>query len=264
MVKRGKKITPDNELPDELPIKGLPISGKGKISNPDDEKPTEGLQLSGEEIRERLLEAGSEEELSGIKRVLEMEGANPSSIRTQVLRLKKKGKLIFQTAVTPYGDGKQLAVEAIIHDMKLPAIVVGGGREIFDAGVDYGMRALVAGVRLAQELSQMGIAQASPVIRMATEMRKAEGMSAQEAGQVAAENALAGAIQYLSQQQPKADIATVPNPMQGMLARMVEQMFSRMFGMGQPQDGQQQPGGISLPPGWQMGEQGGGSGPEGE
>lgn len=234
-------------------VKGGKKKKKDDNDNGDVIEPT---HMPGKEVEARLLEAGSEEELTNIHKILRLEGVPDGTIRGTISRLRKKGQLIFQTALTEYGPGtKPLAVEAIIRNMRLPTIA-NGGREIFDAGVTYGMSALVAGVRLAQELSQMGIAQASPVIRMATEMRKAEGMSAQEAGQVAAENALAGAIQYMSQQ--KADIATVPNPMLGILARAMEPAFtqamSKMLGMfgGQPaQAGQEQSSQPSLPAGWE-------------
>lgn len=213
--------------------------------------------LTGKEVEERLLEAGSEEELKTIHKTLKLEGVPDGTITAIMTRLRKKGQLIFVTALTERGEGtKPLAVEAIINEMKLP-IIVNGEARVFDAGVGYGMRALIAGVRLAQELSQMGIAQARPVILMATEMRKAEGMSAQEAGQRAAEDALAGAIQYMSENKGKVDIATVPNPMMGIMARAMEpamtQAFGKMFGAfgGQPtQQSGQAPTGAGLPPGW--------------
>ena len=223
----------------------------------------EPVHMPGKEVEERLLEAGSEEELDNIHKVLKLEGVPDGTIRGTISKLRKKGQLVFTTAIAERGEGtKQLTVEAIIQEMKLP-VIVNGGAKIFDAGVTYGMRALIAGVRLAQELSQMGIAQASPVIRMATEMRKAEAMSAQEAGQVAAENALAGAIEYMSQQKPgKVDIATVPNPMMGIFARAMEpamtNVFSKMFGIFGGQGAQTQPGEqpqttSPLPPGWTTG-----------
>ena len=136
--------------------------------------------MTGPEVDGRLLEASSDEELKSIVEVLKLEGVPRGTLSARVTALQRKGKLVFQTAIAERGDEtKPLAIEGIIKTMKLPAMVMDGGKEIFDAGVKYGMSALVAGVRLAQELSQMGIAQASPVLRRATEMRKAEGMSAQ-------------------------------------------------------------------------------------
>jgi len=232
-------------------------------------KSVEPTHMPGKEVEQRLLEAGSEDELNNIHNVLKIEGVPDGTIRGTISKLKKKGQLVFTTAIAGRGEGtKPLAVEAIIQEMRLP-VIVNGGASIFDAGVGYGMRALIAGVRLAQELSQMGIAQARPVISMATEMRKAEGMSAQEAGQVAAQDALAGAIGYMSEQKSgKADIATVKNPMMGIMARAMEpaltQAMGKMFGMfggqpapqgGQPtqQSGQAQSG-TGLPPGWSTSE----------
>lgn len=235
-------------------------NGKKERGNKKEIEPT---HMPGKEVEQRLLEAGSDEELSGIRNVLKLEGVPDGTIRATISRLKKKGQLVFVTAIAERGEGtKQLTVEAIVNSMKLP-VIVDGGAKIFDAGVTYGMHALIAGVRLAQELSQMGIAQASPVIRMATEMRKAEAMSAQEAGQVAAENALAGAMQYMSEQKGgKVDIATVPNPMMGIMARAMEPAltgaFAKMFTMfgGQPQGqvGAQPQSETSLPPGWSTSE----------
>lgn len=241
--------------------KGTAIKGNDKGPK---KEPIKGAGLSGDEIKERLLEADSDEQLTIIKKTLRMEGVPQGSIDSSVSRLKNKGELIFQTAVTQPGEGnKPQAVETIIHGMKLPAIVLDGGKEIFDAGVTYGMKALVAGVRLAQELSQMGISQASPVIRMAQELRAGAGESAREAGQVAAENALAGAIEYLAQQKPgKVDIATVQNPMMGIFARALEPAMTQAlgklfagFGMGggqpAPTGAQVQPPATSpLPSGW--------------
>lgn len=236
---------------------------KDKKNGNNKEKAIQPVRMSGKEVEKRLLEAESEEDLNTIHNVLKLEGVPDGSIRAIISRLKSKGLLIFQTAVTEYAPGtKPLAVEAIIHEMKLPTIIMDGGKEIFDAGVTYGMRALVAGVRLAQELSQMGISQASPVIRMAQELRAGAGESAREAGEVAAENAVAGAIGFMSEQKPgKVDIATVQNPLMGVMARAMEpaltQALGKMFGSfvgGQPQpSGQGQPSTqpvSNLPPGW--------------
>jgi len=226
---------------------------KKKENNGNDDKVVEPVVLSGKEIEGRLLEASSEADLDNIHKVLQLEGVPDGSIRGAISRLRKKGKLIFTTAVTEYEAGKPVPVEHIIKTIKLPEVGNGQG-VIFNAGVEFGMKSLVAAVRLAQELSQMGIAQARPLISMATEMRKAEGMSAQEAGQRAAEDALAGAIQYLSTQ--KADIATVPNPMMGIIARAMEPAMTQLFGRvfapftGQPQTGGQPQSGSELPAGW--------------
>lgn len=229
--------------------------------NGDDANQVEGVHMPGKEVEKRLLEAGSSEELDEIHEILKGEGVPDGTVRGTISKLRKKGKLIFETALTETKDGQvqPLPVEAIVKQLKLP-IIVDGQHVVFDAGVHYGMNTIVMGIRLAQELSRMGVSQASPVIRMAAEMRKAEGMSAQEAGQVAAENALAGAIQYMSQQ--KADIATVPNPMMGIMARAMEpaimQVFGNMFGAfaKQPgQQGQQPQMGTNLPPGWTTSEE---------
>lgn len=238
-------------------------SNKGKAIVP--------VHITGKEVEERLLQAGSEEELDIIRKVLKLEGVPDGTIRGTISRLKSKQKLVFTTAVTEYGEGtKPLAVETIIRDMKLPVILENGGAKIFDSGVAYGMKALIAGIRMAQELSQMGIAQARPLISMAQELRAGAGESAREAGQVAAENALAGAIEYLAQQKPgKVDIATVRDPMMGVFARALEpamtQALGKLFGAfgmgggqptqtGAPAQTEQPKQELNLPSGWSIGK----------
>ncbi len=234
-----------------------------KKNGNDKGKPEESAHMPGKEVEKRLLEAENEEDIKAIHKVLKLEGVPDGTITATITKLKKRGSLIFQTAVTETGatQVKPSPVEVILRDMKLPVIADGDSR-VFDAGVSYGMRALIAGIRMAQELSQMGISQASPVIRMAQELRAGAGQSAREAGEVAAETALAGAIGIMSEKRSeKVDIATVPNPMAGIMARAMEPALTKalggMMGMfgGQPAQGSgqsqtDQSSASSLPSGW--------------
>ena len=206
---------------------------------------------SGPEIRERLLEAVTEDHLKEIAKALEMEGVNPNTIRAQISKLRSKGHLIFQTAVTET-ETKPRPVEGIIQTAKLPTIVDGQG-EIFNAGVEYGMKMIVAGVRLAQELSTMGVAQASPVIRMAKEMREAEAVSSEKLAETAAEEVMGRALAYIDERvkPSKVDIAATPNPMQGIMARIAERVVDQVFNIAGGQKGGGRGAEVSLPPGWE-------------
>lgn len=221
-----------------------------------------GIHVSGKEVEARLLEAGSEEELETIRRTLILEGIPEGTVKGRVSGLRAKGGLIFSAAVSETVGTKPLPIEGILRGMKLPQI--GDGKtEVFNAGVEYGMKSVIAGVRLAQELSQMGVAQASPLIRMSQEMRAASEKSAEEAGRAAAEEMFGDVAGWLNANQPKAgvaDIATVANPMTGIFARALEpvmtQMLGKAFGAFGKQrgqiaqtDSQTQPE-AGLPPGW--------------
>ena len=122
---------------------------------------------------------------------------------------------------------KPLPVENLIRTLNLPE-VTDGNREVFDSGVEYGMKSILIGVRIAQELSKMGIEQAMPIIKMAQEMRQAEGQAAQVAAQEAARETAAQVAAYFEQKKP--DIASTPSPMEGMFARVMESTLSRLMG----------------------------------
>ena len=133
--------------------------------------------------------------------------------------------------------------------------MVDGTRQVFDSGVAYGMTSIYIGVRIAQELSKMGIDQATPIIKMAQEMRQTEGQVAKETGMAMGETIAGKLFDFMENRLPqKADIATVPQPFQGMFARAMENVINnlvnRTMGM--------QPGQVSLPPGWTDKRQGGG------
>ena len=119
-------------------------------------------------------------------------------------------------------------LEVLIRENRLPAIV-DGSAEVFDAGVEYGMKSILIGVRVAQELSKMGIDQAGPIIKMAQEMRQTEGQVAKETGVAMGETIAGRMFDFMEQRLPqKADIATVPNPMQALMARTMETVVNRM------------------------------------
>lgn len=122
-------------------------------------------------------------------------------------------------------------IEILIKGTRLPPIV-DGKADVFDAGVEYGMKSILIGVRVAQELSKMGIDQASPIIKMAQEMRQTEGQVAQETGMAMGETIAGKMFDFMEQKFPqKSDIAMAPDPLRGLAARTMETMVNRITGM---------------------------------
>ena len=146
---------------------------------------------------------------------------------------------------------KSTPVDVLIQQLNLPEIV-DGSSEVFNSGVAYGMRSILIGVRVAQELSKMGIDQASPIIKMSQEMRQAEGQAASTAAHEAAQETASRVADYFDQkmEQKKPDIASTPNPMQGVMARWMEMMGDRMMAKVLPQPGGQGEAQPQLAPGW--------------
>ncbi|MBW2109820.1 MAG: hypothetical protein JRI36_14340, partial [Deltaproteobacteria bacterium] len=125
---------------------------------------------------------------------------------------------------------KALPVEALINELQLPPMV-NGTRHIFDSGVEYGMKSILIGVRVAQELSKMGIDQAGPIIRMAQELRQSEGQVAKDTGAAMGAELAGRMFDYLEDKLPKkADIAMAPDPMKGLMARTMETLINKLTG----------------------------------
>ena len=189
-----------------------------------------------EYVRNRLLEARSDEELEVIcKQLKEEPGIAEGTVKAEKSKLKTKGAFKFKAetskAVVPRGA---MSVEALIQELQLPNMV-NGTREVFDSGVAYGMKSILIGVKIAQELSKMGIEQAGPIIKMAQEMRQTEGQVAKETGIAMGGEIASRMFDLIEQRLPqgggKADIATTAKPMEGLMARTIEMMMNRMEGM---------------------------------
>jgi hypothetical protein len=138
---------------------------------------------------------------------------------------------------------KPQPIENLIKNLNLPE-VANGTREVFDAGVEYGMKSILIGVRIAQELSKMGIEQASPIIKMAQEMRLAEGQAAQVAAQEAARETASQVVAYFDQKKP--DIASTPSPMEGVFARVLEGTLGSLMNKMFPGGGGETPLGFTI------------------
>jgi hypothetical protein len=115
----------------------------------------------------------------------------------------------------------------------------------FNEGVSYGANTILAGIRAAQDLSSLGIAQATPIIKMAQEMRQSEGQAARiiatELAQATLESNREGNREIMAALN-KQTTAQNPNPMLMMMTQAMSPMFQQVLGnlvkMVQPQVGQ--------------------------
>jgi len=124
--------------------------------------------------------------------------------------------------------------EAIIDSIKIPDVTDGQGVS-FEQGMKFGLSVAVLGIRMAQELSGIGITQAKPILEMAKSMREGEAIASKTAaGQAAAE--AAGQVQdalmpYLMNLQNSKEASPAGNPMQSMMIKtfqpIIQQVMSR-------------------------------------
>jgi CheY-like chemotaxis protein len=123
---------------------------------------------------------------------------------------------------------QQSPLEVLIKDLELPELV-DGQAPVFDAGVQYGIRSVLVGVRVAQELSAMGVQQALPIINMAKEMRESEGQAAKIIAGELAQATLESNKQILAAIGQQA-IAQSPNPMLTMMTQAMQPMLTQAMG----------------------------------
>jgi hypothetical protein len=166
---------------------------------------------------------------------IEQRGYSPSLVRQRVRKRVKTGKGAPGGEVKP-GEPRSAAtikrqqypLEVLIKDLELP-VLVDGQAPVFDAGVQYGIRSVLVGVRVAQELSAMGVQQALPIINMAKEMRESEGQAARIIAGELAQATLESNKQILAAIGQQA-IAQSPNPMLTMMTQAMQPMFQKAFG----------------------------------
>ena len=204
-------------------------------------------------VTRRVLEATSDDDLKRIRQELKAEGEKEGSINAIVSELRKRGLLKFGESGEPTSAAvvkrQQSPLEVLIRDLELPTLV-DGQAEVFDAGVHYGIRSVLVGVRVAQELSAMGVQQATPIIQMAKEMRQAEGQAAEVIAAELAQATLESNREIIAAIRSQA-IAQSPNPMLAMMTQamqpMLQQAMGSLMGMFQPKQ---------LPPGTQPAQPG--------
>ncbi|MDO8636753.1 MAG: hypothetical protein Q7R34_11090 [Dehalococcoidia bacterium] len=146
-----------------------------------------------------------------------------------------------------------LSLEAIVQNIEVPNV----NCRDFKKTVKFVLDFMVLGVRLAQELSTMGVQQGRPLIEMAKEMRQAEGQLAQAAQQAgadmvreAAHEAAAGVGQQVVQAMKQQAVVQSPNPMMAMMVDAIRPQFTQMMGnvMGTLMRQPAQPGQTNPPP----------------
>lgn len=126
-----------------------------------------------------------EEGLDRVEDQLKEEGYKVENIRPR--KSERRQELKKQQKFMPVkGTSSALAAEGIVENLPWPVDVDGHVDGAFVAGMRYEALNVIRGIRLAQELTKMGIDQATPVIRMAQEMRQTESQAAKEAAMQAA------------------------------------------------------------------------------
>ena len=224
-------------------------------------------KTKGKLIEEGLLGGVSEEELVA-------QGFNAGSVRIIAFDLEKAGK---RKRPVKAKEPKELKTrgeprmqvfakgsppEVLVQAIGIPGQVDPG----FESGMKFGMSTLIAGVRIAQELSNIGVQQARPLIEMAKDMRSGEAMAAKTAALEAAADA-AGQVQqniapFLTGMDARmAGLEKIPrgeNPLRDMMARMMEPVMQGMMSKMMPgmMGGPGMPGPQQGPaPGWQAREE---------
>lgn len=128
----------------------------------------------------------------------------------------------------PPATPKNLTIEAIIQRIVIPPLHGEHEAEIYNTGFRHGLLVVILGVRLAQELSSMGITQAAPLIQMAREMRQTEAHAARTAAEEAARKAAHAVAETIAKTAAAAprDIASAPNPLEGLMSRYLERYLT--------------------------------------
>ena len=197
------------------------------------------------EVEKRLMEGATRDELIA-------EGFNKNTVRTVASEVKSKlntrkpiGKSVTTSASGIPLMAKGAPPEILIEALELPDVAGGGGFP-FEQGMKFGMSVVTLGIRMAQELSGIGVMQAKPLLDMAKSMREGESLAAKNAAGEAAMEA-AGMVQQslmpiltsLSQATPAG-----VDPMKAMMVRAMEPIVQKMMG---GMIGGLLPGGIQQP-----------------
>lgn len=208
-------------------------------------------------MKRRFKEAMDEEGLDKVEDQLQEEGYKVENIRPRKSERRQELKKQ-QKALVAKGTGSALSAEGIVENLPWPVDVDGHVDGAFVAGMRYEALNVIRGIRLAQELTKMGIDQATPMIKMAQEMRAAEGKAADEAARIAAASVGAQIMPRIDQL--AAQVAGGgENPMAGLIMTLMQpafqqaaQQLAKLFGATQPGQTQPQTEGEQQPPGQTM------------
>ena len=167
-------------------------------------------------------------------------GFNKNTVRTVESELrnkmpnKPKGRAVQTTARGMPVFAKGAPPETIIDSIEVPNVTDGGAYP-FEQGIKFGMSLVTIGIRMAQELSGIGIMQAKPLLDMAKSMREGEAIAAKNAaGEAAAE--AAGMVQesmmpILSNlQKTSGNNQGGGDPIKQMMVKTMEPIIQRLMG----------------------------------
>lgn len=216
------------------------------------------------QVHDALLEGASQEEL--IDGSYNGVSYNKRTVQTVASFVKKELKTRTSPGKAPLTGKNGLAIfakgsppEAIIEAIEVPDMGSDGG-EAFEKGLKFGMSLSVYGVRMAQELSAMGIVQAKPIIDMAKQMREGEvqaakgaaGEAAMQAANIVTEN-LVPVLEQMAKNKPAAQPAPIyaasKNPMQDMMMNTMMPIMQKLLAgaLGGLAGGAALPGGPATP-----------------
>lgn len=144
--------------------------------------------------------------------------------------------------------------ETIVEAISLP--LDGPQAKIFENGLKSGALLVILGVRVAQELSAIGIQQAKPIMEMARSMREGEAIAAKSAASEAADEAAMKVSRVFAPHLDQLENTIVSlskdkgggDPLQQMVVDMFQPMMQNMMKMFMPnlQFGQQAPSGWEV------------------
>jgi len=230
MIATGELGPDEAETEEEVPEEVEPGTEVVTVAETKKAAAEESLSIR-KEVEKRLMAGSTRDELIA-------EGYNKNTVRTVASEVKAKlgtHKQIGKPAVT-HASGmpvmaKGVAPEILIEAIEVPDVSNGGGF-IFEQGIKFGMSLVTLGIRMAQELSGIGVMQAKPLLDMAKSMREGETMAAKNA---AGEAAMEAAGMVSSQMMPilnSLSHATPAgqDPMKAMLVRTMEPIVQKMMG----------------------------------
>ena len=248
-MKLGKKkedVEPESEGPSDAQLIATgemdeePEEDEVELPNEPIADPSTALVISEEaklsirkQVRKRLLEGATRDELLA-------EGFNKSTISTVASEVKKETGSHRAIGKAPLTTSKGLPIfahgsppEAIIDSISVPDVANGEGVP-FEQGIKFGMSLVILGVRVAQELSGIGITQAKPILDMAKSMREGEAMAAKNAGAEAAMEA-AGMVRdsmmpMLTNLQRGGGGGEGGDPMKKMMVDTMQPIIQRLMG----------------------------------
>lgn len=169
-------------------------------------------------------------------------GFNKRSVETVASELKSKlhsRKPIGKEGAPRVSPGTAIFAhgsppEAIIEGIVMPDVADGSG-VAFEQGLKFGMSLVIMGVRVAQELSGIGVAQAKPIVEMAKSMREGEAMASKNAAGEAAMEA-AGMVQQslmpilANLQKNSGGGSEGGDPVKAMMVRTMEPIMQKLMG----------------------------------